>query len=128
MLGFMRFDDPFHMARAAFASDSHLSSTPANRCAMKLPSVVTCGSSIVCLKTLPHRLAPWQRNGLQYQHCRSGAWGGGLIVADLGLLATLWFSAIVVLCTLGLTTAAGRLDRHDVGTRRASAIEVAAAQ
>lgn len=40
-----------------------------------------------------------------------GAWAGGLIVAHLGLLATPWIGALVVLGALGLTTLAGRLDR-----------------
>jgi MFS transporter, DHA1 family, inner membrane transport protein len=42
-----------------------------------------------------------------------GAWGGGLIVAHLGLMATPWVGAIVVLGALALTTLAGRLDRND---------------
>jgi len=42
-----------------------------------------------------------------------GAWGGGLIVAHLGLMATPWIGAIVVLAALALTTLAGRLDRKD---------------
>ena len=42
-----------------------------------------------------------------------GAWGGGLIVAHLGLMATPWIGALVVLGALGLTTLAGRLDRQD---------------
>ncbi len=42
-----------------------------------------------------------------------GAWGGGLIVSHLGLMATPWIGAIVVLVALGLTTLAGRLDRRD---------------
>jgi predicted MFS family arabinose efflux permease len=40
-----------------------------------------------------------------------GAWAGGLIVARLGLLATPWIGALVVLGALALTTLAGRLDR-----------------
>ncbi len=43
----------------------------------------------------------------------SGAWGGGLIVAHLGLMATPWIGATVVLGALGLTTLAGRLDRNE---------------
>lgn len=43
-----------------------------------------------------------------------GAWGGGLIVAQFGLMATPWVGALVVLGALGLTTLAGRLDRRDV--------------
>ncbi|MFZ6748943.1 MFS transporter [Undibacterium sp. Ren11W] len=42
-----------------------------------------------------------------------GAWGGGLIVAHFGLMATPWIGAIVVLGALALTTLAGRLDRND---------------
>lgn len=41
-----------------------------------------------------------------------GAWAGGLIVEHLGLLATPWLGAIVVLASLALTTLAGRLDRR----------------
>lgn len=41
----------------------------------------------------------------------AGAWGGGLIVAHLGLMATPWIGALVVLGALGLTTLAGRMDR-----------------
>jgi len=56
-----------------------------------------------------------------------GAWGGGLIVSHLGLMATPWIGAIVVLAALGLTTVAGRLDRRDgivpgVGPRHAVAM------
>lgn len=42
-----------------------------------------------------------------------GAWGGGLIVTHLGLMATPWIGAVVVLGALGLTTLAGRLDRQE---------------
>jgi DHA1 family inner membrane transport protein len=42
-----------------------------------------------------------------------GAWGGGLIVAHLGLMATPWVGALVVVGALGLTTLAGWLDRRD---------------
>lgn len=42
-----------------------------------------------------------------------GAWDGGLIVAHLGLMATPWIGALVVLGALGLTTLAGRLDRDE---------------
>ncbi|UOD30272.1 MFS transporter [Massilia violaceinigra] len=53
-----------------------------------------------------------------------GAWGGGLIVAHMGLMATPWIGAIVVVGALGLTTLAGWLDRRDglvhvAGTSRA---------
>ncbi|MFZ6863731.1 MFS transporter [Undibacterium sp. Ji67W] len=42
-----------------------------------------------------------------------GAWGGGLIVEHLGLMATPWIGSIVVLFALVLTTLAGRLDVKD---------------
>ncbi|HEX8613090.1 MAG TPA: MFS transporter [Telluria sp.] len=42
-----------------------------------------------------------------------GAWGGGLIVAHVGLMATPWIGALVVVGALGLTTLAGWLDRRD---------------
>jgi predicted MFS family arabinose efflux permease len=42
-----------------------------------------------------------------------GAWGGGVIVARLGLMATPWIGALVVLGALALTTLAGRLDKRD---------------
>jgi DHA1 family inner membrane transport protein len=42
-----------------------------------------------------------------------GAWGGGLIVAHLGLMATPWIGALIVLGALALTTLAGWLDERD---------------
>jgi len=42
-----------------------------------------------------------------------GAWGGGLIVAHLRLMATPWIGALVVVGALLLTTLAGWLDRRD---------------
>jgi DHA1 family inner membrane transport protein len=48
----------------------------------------------------------------------AGAWGGGLIVARLGLMATPWIGALVVVGALGLTTLAGWLDRRDGAGRR----------
>ncbi|HZV67282.1 MAG TPA: MFS transporter [Telluria sp.] len=42
-----------------------------------------------------------------------GAAGGGLIVTHLGLMATPWVGALVVVGALGLTTLAGWLDRRD---------------
>ena len=42
-----------------------------------------------------------------------GAWGGGLIVTHLGLMATPWIGTLVVTAALGLTTLAGWLDRRD---------------
>lgn len=43
----------------------------------------------------------------------AGAWGGGLIVAHLGLIHTAWIGALVVLLALALTAWSGRLDRDD---------------
>jgi predicted MFS family arabinose efflux permease len=42
-----------------------------------------------------------------------GAWGGGLVVTRLGLMATPWIGALVVVGALLLTTLAGWLDRRD---------------
>ena len=42
-----------------------------------------------------------------------GAWGGGLIVAHLGLMATPWIGAVIVGGAFVLTTLAGWLDRRD---------------
>ncbi|MGO3869301.1 MAG: MFS transporter [Alcaligenes sp.] len=42
-----------------------------------------------------------------------GAWGGGLIVANVGLIHTAWIGAIVVLLALGLTIWAEKLDQRD---------------
>jgi len=56
-----------------------------------------------------------------------GAWGGGLIVTHLGLLATPWIGALVVLVALGLTTWAGRLDRRDERKRLIKPVSVVAA-
>jgi len=49
-----------------------------------------------------------------------GAWGGGLIVAHIGLMATPWIGAIVVTGALALTTLAGILDRRDGCARQTS--------
>ncbi|MFJ7109805.1 MFS transporter [Pseudomonas sp. NPDC098740] len=40
-----------------------------------------------------------------------GAWGGGLIVAHIGLIHTVWIGGLVVLVALALTAWSGRLDR-----------------
>lgn len=40
-----------------------------------------------------------------------GAWAGGHIVAQLGIMATPWIGALIVLVALGLTTWSGALDR-----------------
>jgi predicted MFS family arabinose efflux permease len=42
-----------------------------------------------------------------------GAWGGGHIVEQLGLVHTGWIGALVVLGAYGLTALSGRLDRLD---------------
>jgi predicted MFS family arabinose efflux permease len=42
-----------------------------------------------------------------------GAWGGGIIVTHLGLMATPWIGALVVCAALALTTLAGALDRRE---------------
>jgi len=42
-----------------------------------------------------------------------GAWGGGLIVARFGLMATPPIGALIVVGALALTTFARRLDRHE---------------
>lgn len=42
-----------------------------------------------------------------------GAWGGGLIVAHLGLMHTPWIGALIVGGALLLTTLAGRLDARE---------------
>ena len=57
-----------------------------------------------------------------------GAWGGGLIVAHLGLMATPWIGAIVVLGALALTTLAGRLDRKEGSALRSRTGHTVAAQ
>ena len=43
-----------------------------------------------------------------------GAWGGGLVVAHLGIMQTPWIGALVVLGALGLTTLSGHLDRRTI--------------
>jgi predicted MFS family arabinose efflux permease len=53
-----------------------------------------------------------------------GAWGGGLIVDRIGLMATPWIGALVVLGALALTTLAGRLDRRDAARGLAPAVPV----
>ncbi|MBR9729083.1 MFS transporter [Shewanella intestini] len=39
-----------------------------------------------------------------------GSWGGGMIVADSGLMNTPWIGALIVLVALGLTRLSGHLD------------------
>ncbi|MET0982259.1 MAG: MFS transporter [Telluria sp.] len=50
-----------------------------------------------------------------------GAWGGGLVVDELGLMATPPIGAVIVLGALALTTFAGRLDRRDARALRTPA-------
>ncbi|WP_299139709.1 MFS transporter [uncultured Vibrio sp.] len=40
-----------------------------------------------------------------------GSWGGGLIVAESGLMNTPWVGAVIVLIALGLTRLSGALDK-----------------
>jgi MFS transporter, DHA1 family, inner membrane transport protein len=42
-----------------------------------------------------------------------GAWGGGLIVANLGLMHTPWIGGLIVVGAFALTTLAGWLDRRE---------------
>ncbi|MGL4680637.1 MAG: hypothetical protein ACRCWC_14815, partial [Plesiomonas shigelloides] len=42
-----------------------------------------------------------------------GAWGGGMIVAQAGLMHTPWVGALVVLVALLLTRISGYLDRKE---------------
>jgi predicted MFS family arabinose efflux permease len=51
-----------------------------------------------------------------------GAWGGGLVVTHLGLMATPWVGALVVIGALALTTLAGRLDRKEGIERLAKSV------
>lgn len=50
-----------------------------------------------------------------------GAWLGGHIVADIGLIHTAWIGALVVLGALALTVWSGRLDRLSPTTANPSA-------
>ncbi len=47
-----------------------------------------------------------------------GAWGGGMIVDDIGLQHTPWIGALVVLGALGLTALSGRFDARDPAPQR----------
>ncbi|MFC0250289.1 MFS transporter [Massilia consociata] len=49
-----------------------------------------------------------------------GAWGGGIIVAKLGLMATPWIGALIVLGALALTTLARWQDRRDAAPVQAT--------
>ena len=55
-----------------------------------------------------------------------GAWGGGLIVDRIGLMATPWIGGLVVIGALLLTTLAGRLDRRDPAPAHAASRSSAA--
>lgn len=56
-----------------------------------------------------------------------GAWGGGLIVARFGLMATPWIGALVVVGALALTTLAGWLDKRDgIGSGAQEELKLAA--
>ena len=56
-----------------------------------------------------------------------GAWAGGLIVAQLGLMATPWIGALVVVGAFVLTTLAGKLDRRDAARAARAAASAAPA-
>ena len=56
-----------------------------------------------------------------------GAWAGGLIVAQLGLMATPWIGALVVVGAFVLTTLAGKLDRRDAARAARAAAPAAPA-
>ncbi len=56
-----------------------------------------------------------------------GAWGGGLVVTHLGLMATPWVGALVVIGALALTTLAGRLDRKEGIERLAKSVHAVVA-
>jgi len=55
-----------------------------------------------------------------------GAWGGGLIVAHLGLMHTPWIGGLIVVGAFLLTTLAGWLDRRDPAARTVPGTRVAA--
>ncbi len=57
-----------------------------------------------------------------------GAWFGGIIVSKMGLLATPWIGALVVLGALVLTTLAGWLDRRAAAQDPADCLQPAPAQ
>ena len=52
-----------------------------------------------------------------------GAWGGGVVLKNLGLMATPPIGAAIVIGALALTTFAGRLDRRDARVARPVARE-----
>ncbi|NNG22134.1 MFS transporter [Telluria aromaticivorans] len=56
-----------------------------------------------------------------------GAWGGGLIVAKFGLMATPWIGSLIVVGAFALTTLAAWLDRRDgvpVNPARSTAVAI----
>lgn len=53
----------------------------------------------------------------------AGAWGGGLIVAQVGLIHTAWIGAVVVLVALLLTAWSGKLDQRDAEAERSAGTE-----
>jgi predicted MFS family arabinose efflux permease len=55
-----------------------------------------------------------------------GAWGGGLIVARVGLMHTPWIGGLIVIGALALTTLAGWLDRRDPAPQPRPAIRAVA--
>jgi predicted MFS family arabinose efflux permease len=55
-----------------------------------------------------------------------GAWGGGLIVARVGLMHTPWIGGLIVIGALALTTLAGWLDRRDPAPQPRPAVRAVA--
>lgn len=51
-----------------------------------------------------------------------GSWGGGIIVAESGLMNTPWIGAVIVLVALGLTRFSGLLDKKQTQQVAASSI------
>jgi len=52
-----------------------------------------------------------------------GAWGGGLVLKHVGLMATPPIGALIVVGALALTTLAGRLEKRDARVMRSAAKE-----
>ena len=46
-----------------------------------------------------------------------GAWLGGHVVADMGLMNTPWIGGVIVLSALLLTRISATLDNHETATR-----------
>lgn len=53
-----------------------------------------------------------------------GSWGGGVIVADAGLMNTPWVGALIVVLALVLTRVSGALDKRSAATEVAANVSV----